>query len=178
MNSSLQQMLDQVVGAGHAVVKVTADLDYDQTDTKSETYVSDPKNPPLSQTKSSETYTGTGGSAGGVLGPDNVQVPTGTGNGKYDKTTTTQDNAVGMVTETRRSAPGSVRKLAVAVLLDQTTAKNVNTAQVQQLVSSAVGLDSKRGDSLAVTALPFDQTASTQAKQELAAAAKAKQQNQ
>jgi flagellar M-ring protein FliF len=185
LNGSLQQMLDQLVGASHAVVKVTADLDYDQTDTKSQRYVSDPTTPPLSQTKKTETYTGTGMPAGGVLGPDNVQVPTGAlgtggtgGNGKYANSSQTQDNAVGMVTETRRSAPGAVRKLAVAVLLDQTTAKGIDTATVQRLVSSAVGLDTKRGDTMAVTALPFNETASTEAKDALAGAAKAKKQSE
>ena len=179
LNSSLQQMLTQLVGPNHAVVQVTADLNYDQTDTKSQTYVSDPKLPPLSQTTKSETYTGTGTPAGGVLGPDNVQVPTGAGGtGKYANTSQTRDNAVGTVTETRRSAPGAVQKLAVAVLLDQTTAKGIDTATVQRLVSSAVGLNPKRGDTLAVTALPFDQTATTQAKQALTAAAKDKKQSE
>jgi flagellar M-ring protein FliF len=178
LNGSLQQMLDQLVGPNHAVVTVTADLDYDQTDTKSQVYVSDPKLPPLSQTKKNETYTGTGVPSGGVLGPDNVQVPAGAGgNGKYANTSQTQDNAVGMVTETRRTAPGAVRKLAVAVLLDKNTAKGIDTAAVQRLVSSAVGLDAKRGDTMAVTALPFDRTASTQAKDALTAAAKAKKQS-
>jgi flagellar M-ring protein FliF len=181
MDTSLQQMLDQVVGPGHAVVKVTADLNYDQTSTKSQTYVADPKLPPLSQSRTSESYTGSGGAAAGVLGPDNVQVPNGTaggGNGTYAQSAVTQDNAVGTVTQTTQSAPGSVRKLAVAVLLDSNTTAKVDTGAVQKLVSSAVGIDAKRGDTMAVTALPFDQTTANATKQAAAAAKKVQQRSQ
>jgi flagellar M-ring protein FliF len=180
MNDALQQMLNSVVGPGHAVVKTTADLDYDQTETKTQTYVApSPSTPPLSQSTNVETYNGTGGSVGGVLGPDNIQVPGGGGgNGTYSHSTNTQDNAVGMVSETRNSAPGNVRRLSVAVLLDATTAKNVDLAQVQKLVSSAVALDAKRGDTIAVSAMPFDQSAADKAKQAQATADKAATQAQ
>jgi flagellar M-ring protein FliF len=170
MNGSLQRMLDQIVGSGHAVVKVTADLDFDQTDTKSQTYVADPKLPPLSESKTSETYAGSGPPGGGVLGPDNVAVPAGSDKtGTYAQSTETRDNAVGVVTETRRTAPGAVRRLAVAVLLDSKTAEGVDSAAVQTLVSSAVGLDAKRGDTLAVTALPFGDNGAAAAEQATAA---------
>jgi flagellar M-ring protein FliF len=179
MNTSLQQMIDQVVGPGHAVVKITADLNFDRTDTKSQAYVADPKLPPLSQSKSSETYTGSGVPGGGVLGPDNIQVPVGTaGAGKYARSSQTQDNAVGVVTRTVQSAPGAVRKLNVAVLLDKNTAAGVDTAAVQKLISSAVGLDPRRGDTMAVTKLPFDQTVTTAAKQALDAAHRAEARTQ
>jgi len=180
MNNALQRMLDSVVGPGHAVVKTTADLDFDQTETKTQRYTADAAVPPLTESTAKETYTGTGNGAGGVLGPDNIQVPAnGTnGNGQYESTQETKTNAVGMVTETRKSAPGNVRRLSVSVLLDATTAQGVDNAQVQQLVSSAVGLDTKRGDTMAVTALPFDTSDAEQAKQSLAAAGKAEQQQQ
>jgi flagellar M-ring protein FliF len=178
MSSSLQQMLDQVVGPGHAVVQLTADLDFDQTETKTQTYTSDPKNPALSESTTAEKYNGAGGSTG-VLGPDNIAVPSaGAGTGTYDKSSTTRNNAVGMVTETRRSAPGKVRKLGVAVLLDANTAKNVNTAQVEKLVSSAVGLDTTRGDTMAVSTMGFDTSAAKDAQKALSAADMATQQEQ
>ena len=178
MASSLQQMLDQVVGPGHSKVKVTADLNYDQTATKSQTYVANSKNPPLSQTTNQENYTGTGSSAGGVLGADNIQVPSGSGPGTYTHRSSTQDNALGTVTQTVQTAPGSVRKLSVAVLLDSRTAANINTNSVQQLVSNAVGLSTARGDTMAVTSLPFDQTAVIAAKQAQVTTAKAQWQQQ
>jgi flagellar M-ring protein FliF len=195
VNGSLQQMLDRVVGPGHSAVKISADLNFDQTSTKSESYVANTKSPPLSETSTSETYTGNGlpgiGTAAGVLGPDNIQVPiganvassnTGTSGtstaGKYAKTSSTKDNAVGVVTQTVLAAPGGVRRLSVAVLLDSTTASKVDKAALEQLVANAVGLNTKRGDTMAVTALPFDATAAAAAKSALDSAGKTDQRNQ
>jgi flagellar M-ring protein FliF len=59
------------------------------------------------------------------------------------------------------------------VLLDSTTAGTVNPAQVQQLVSAAAGIDATRGDTVAVSAMPFDTSAATAAKDALAASAAA-----
>ncbi|MEV4132508.1 flagellar basal-body MS-ring/collar protein FliF [Dactylosporangium sp. NPDC049742] len=176
LNGALQNMLDTVVGPGHSVVQVTADLDFDATETKTQKYVADPAVPPLSESKSSEQYTGGNGTpVGGVLGPDNIQVPNGTGaggDGTYQQSTETRNNAVGMVTETKKTAPGAVRKLAVAVIVDSSVAK-VDEAQLQQLVSSAVGLDATRGDQIAVSSMAFDTTKATAEQNEQAEAAKA-----
>ncbi len=179
LSGSLQQLLTQVVGPNHAVVQVTADLDFDQTETKSQTYTSDPNTAPLSQSKSDEKYTGTGGAnAGGVLGQTNGTTGTTGGKGTYQSTKDVRDNAVDSVIETRQGAPGKVRKLGVAVLLDSATARKVDMAEVRQLASSAVGLDTTRGDTIAVSAMEFDQTAAQQAKEDLAAAQQADQQQQ
>jgi flagellar M-ring protein FliF len=175
LGTSLQHMLDQVVGPGNAVVQVTADLDFDSTETKTQKYVADPSTPPLAETKKTEKYTGGGNPVGGVLGPDNIQVPAGgvASGGAYEQTNETRNNAVGVVTETRKSAPGAVRKLSVAVMLNSGTVKGANEAQLQQLVSSAVGLDAQRGDTIAVTALAFDKSAAEATKKELEESQKA-----
>ncbi|MGI5169947.1 flagellar basal-body MS-ring/collar protein FliF [Spirillospora sp. CA-253888] len=174
MSTSIQQMLGKVLGQDRAAVKVTADLDYDKTESKTQRYVNDPKVPPLSSSRKEEAYTGGGTAVGGVLGPDNIQVPAGgNGNGNYKSATETRDNAVGTVTETRQAAPGKVRKLSVAVLVDGKAPTAVQTAEVEQLVSAAAGLDTKRGDTIQVSQMPFDQTAADRSAAEAAAAAKA-----
>ncbi|MFI5911205.1 flagellar basal-body MS-ring/collar protein FliF [Dactylosporangium sp. NPDC051541] len=178
LRSAVQTMLDTVVGPGHAAVNVTAAMNYDNTETKTQKYVADPAIPPLSEQKKSEQYTGGNGvPVGGVLGPDNIQVPNGTGaggDGQYQQTTETRNNAVGMVTETTKSAPGRVDKLGIAVIVDSSVAK-VDLAQLQQLVSSAVGLDPTRGDQIAVSSMAFDTSAATAEKNAQAAAAKGEQ---
>jgi flagellar M-ring protein FliF len=83
-----------------------------------------------------------------------------------------------VVTQTVLAAPGGVRRLSVAVLLDSTTASKVDKAALEQLVSNAVGLNTKRGDTMAVTALPFDASAAAAAKSALDSAKKAEQRNQ
>jgi flagellar M-ring protein FliF len=176
LGTSLTQLLDTVVGPGNAKAHVTADLDYDATETKTEKYVADPNTPPLSEQTKTERYTGNGNGATGVLGPDNVQAPAGqstSGTGVYEQDTATRNNAVGVVRETRKAAPGSVRKLSVAVVLNADAIKGANEAQLQQLVSAALGLDPQRGDTIAVSAMQFDKSAAATAAKELGDAAKA-----
>jgi flagellar M-ring protein FliF len=177
LNTSLQNMLDSVVGPGHAVVTTTAQLDYDQTQTTSENYSVDPSLPALSESTSREAYNGNGNGTGGVLGPDNIQVPNGTtstsGTGQYENLNQVKNNALNKTTEVRKSAPGAIKKLAVAVLLDSTTAGTVDSAQVQQLVSTAAGIDATRGDTVAVAAMPFNTSAAQTATDALAQSAAA-----
>lgn len=179
MSQSLQDMLDRVVGPGHSVVRLTADLDYDTTDTTTEKYVYDKTVPPVASTTTTEKWTGAGGTAvGGVLGPDNISVPAGNatpGANNYQKDSATVNNAVGKVVEQRKSAPGAVRKLNVAVLLDTRTAGTIDPAQVQALVASAAGITSARGDTIQVSRMPFDQSAEKDAQTQLAEAKKAEQ---
>jgi flagellar M-ring protein FliF len=172
MSTSLQRMVEQVVGPGHSVVRVSAVLDYDQSSRTVESYTA-PKSTtvPLSETANRETYTGSGAAVGGVLGPDNNNVPTGTGTGatKYDKTQTTRDNAVDKVVEQVKTAPGSVKRLSVAVMLDSATAGSIDQAKLQEAISKAAGLQPTRGDALSVTDVPFDTTAAKAAETELKA---------
>ncbi len=58
-------------------------------------------------------------------------------------------------------------------MLDTQSLKGSTPQQVQALVSSALGINAKRGDTLTVTTMPFDRTAAKTAAAELAAANKA-----
>ncbi|GGK18208.1 flagellar M-ring protein [Pilimelia terevasa] len=179
MNSAVTRMLESVVGTGKAMVKTTSDLDFDETETESQRYTADPAVPPLTETTKNEKYTGGGAGNGGVLGPDNIQVPNGNGgNGTYDSTEEARRNAVGVIKETRKAAPGAVRRLSVSVLLDQNAAAGVNQAQVQQLVSAAAGINAARGDTMAVTILPFSTADADTAKAEEDKAAAAEKTDQ
>jgi flagellar M-ring protein FliF len=180
MNTSLQNMLDSVVGAGHAVVTTTAALDFDQTQTSSKTYQQDPSLPATSEQNSREAYNGSGNCNGGVLGPDNIAGPgctsSSAGPGQYENSTQTKNNALNEVNKVSKSAPGSIKNLHIAVLLDSTTAGSVDPTQIQQLLSSAAGIDPTRGDSIAVSAMPFSTNAAKDAQTALAASAAASKQ--
>lgn len=174
LNTSLQNMLDAVVGPGHSAVTTTAQLDLDQTETTSKTYTSDPSVAALSESISREAYNGNGTGTGGVLGPDNIQVPNGStsssGTGQYENSNTVRNNAVNQTEEVRKAAPGKVSRLTVAVLLDSTTAGSVDPAKIQQLVGAAAGIDPTRGDIVSVAAMPFNTSAADAAAKELNAA--------
>jgi flagellar M-ring protein FliF len=182
--AAVQKMLDRVLGPGRAVVTVNAVLDFDSATTNSRTYSYDKDVPPLSQSTTSESYGNGASPTGGVLGSNTTAASaaatstaaasTGTaaaGSGSYSKTSDTRDNSVNTVDQTRVSAPGAVKQLGVSVVMDEAVAKNVDTATIKEQVASAVGLDTKRGDTLAVATMPFD-TSATEAAAKAAANAK------
>ena len=174
LSSKLENLINATLGAGHAVVTVNADLNFDQTDTVTKTYNNNPSNPPLSEQEDIEKYAGGGTGSGGTLGTGTAATGTSgtTGTGAYSKTSKTVNNPLGVQTQHVQSAPGAVNKLAIAVLLDGTT-KTVNVPAIQSLVQSAVGLNPTRGDTLSVQAMPFNTSAAQQAQQAQKAAAKA-----
>lgn len=181
VDAALQDMLDKVLGPGHSAVRVTADLDFDKTLTTTESYSSNPKVLPLSVSAAKETWKGIAPTVGGVLG-GGTGTATGTGGvatgstsgtGSYIKSNSTTDNAVDKVVEQRENAPGAIRKLNVAVILDSATIGTIKPAQIQALVSSAVGITPARGDTIQVSSLPFDKTAAVAAAQQLKDAKKA-----
>ncbi len=172
--SNAQTILDRVLGPDHAVVQVRADLDFSKKSSTSETYSYTQGTPPLSQSTQNETYAGAGASVGGVLGPENQATGTnGTGSGNYQKSSTTEDNAVDKTTTTTEQAPGSINRLTVSVVMDGTVSGALNQQQVTDLIGNAVGLDAARGDQITVAAMPFDTSAAQAAQDELAAAAAA-----
>jgi flagellar M-ring protein FliF len=177
MSTAVQQMLDRVLGPGHAVVRVNAELDYASTETTSQTYVSASGVPPLTEATTSEAYKGPGAGAGGVLGQTwpTLTGAAGTGSGgTYSKSERTVDNPVGSVVTKAQGAPGTVKRLSVAVVLDAGRT-GIATNEVQQLVENAVGLDAKRGDTVQVSKLPFDTSAAQAAAKQLGEAQSAQQ---
>jgi flagellar M-ring protein FliF len=136
--ANAQQILDRVAGPGKAVVTVRADLKFDKVATTAESYNYTQGTPPISQSTTAEKYTGTAANAGGVLGSQ-ATTATGNGNSTYDKSATTENNAVGKTVTTTEGAVGTVGRLTVSVVMDNATTAGVNQPQLQSLVSNAVG---------------------------------------
>lgn len=176
MSDSVQTVLDRVLGAGNTAVQVTADLNFDKSVTNSTRYFSDPELPPLSESALTERYDAPNDPAfGGVVGPDGL-LDTNAGanpagaNTNYTKKQRTTDNAVGQTVEQREAAPGSVGSLHVGVVLDQRALGAVAPEEVQTLISSALGVNPERGDTVEVSVMPFDRSAEEAAEAALAAA--------
>ncbi|WP_433827442.1 flagellar basal-body MS-ring/collar protein FliF [Actinoplanes sp. CA-015351] len=170
LNNSLQSMLNSLVGPGNAVVTSRVSLDFDQTETRSKKYSADPATPAESESINTETYSGSGTGQGGVLGPDNIQVPNNAGNGQYNNKNEVRNRQLDEVEEVRRNAPGSIEKLDVSVLMNSAVAGSVDPAQIQELLSAAAGIDATRGDTIAVASMPFDTSAANAAQASLTAA--------
>lgn len=157
--SSVQAMLDRVVGAGNAVVSVSAELDYDKTQTTTETFTSDPSAAPLSESTTREEYTGSNSTETGVLGPDNIGGPApDDDNGNYLKETAVRNNAVNKVTSVQETAPGSVKRQSVSVVVSKEAAASLNMGELEQMVAAAAGVDEERGDVVSVSRMTFDKT--------------------
>lgn len=170
--SNVQAMLDRVVGAGNAVVSVSAELDYDKTARTTETFSADETLPPLNESTSVEDYSGGAATDAGVLGPDNISVPAGDdGGGAYHKETAVNNNAINKVTETLESAPGNVKRQSVSVVVSDEAAADLNLTDLQAMVAAAAGVDDTRGDVVSVSRMAFDTTTAETAQVALEVAA-------
>ena len=165
VKTAVQAMLDKVVGPGNATVAVAADVSTESAQRTEETYTTPTNAPSLSETTQSETYTGSGGGAAGVLGPDNIAVPNGAnGNGTFNSQSSTKDNAVDKITEQRTIPAGAVNKQTVSVALNKdAVGGDVSTNEIRNLVNAAAGIDVARGDSVSVEMVNFSKASATEA---------------
>jgi flagellar M-ring protein FliF len=177
MGTKVQNMLDRVLGAGNSTVQVTANLNFDKAVSESKTYRQADPGLALSSRTDTENYQGPAGGAAsnGVVGPDGQMDSmaatggTGTDASTYAKKSRTTDNAIDTTVEHRESAPGSVDSLHVGVVLDQTAAASSDPQEIEQMISSAIGIKPRRGDTVRVSVLPFDRSTEKAAAKELAA---------
>jgi flagellar M-ring protein FliF len=156
--ADVQGLLDVAIGPDLASVVVRADLDFDEFSAESETYTPESA-VVIKEFRVDETFTGTGDAASGTVGVDGA--PTGDealDESNYTRSEATSESVIDReVTRTVR-APGRIRSLSVAVVMDNgaLTGAAVPTPQeVESLVTAALGLDSERGDSVVVSSVPF-----------------------
>lgn len=173
LETRVTRMLTQVLGPGKAVAMVTADLNFDKRKTTTTTVQ---PGQILSQQTTNEQGSGTAGAAG-VPGTDTglpgstVPAQGGAGGSQYSKQQTTTNYQLGSQQETLETAPGEIRRLSVAVVLNG----NFGALQVQQitdLVRAAVGAQDARGDLINISSMPFDTTYLEEAKREMEQAQK------
>ncbi len=187
MERRISGMLDRVLGPNRAAVRVTAELNFDQVQENSETYqpVANNQGLPRSSQRKVESYTGTGTMpAGGVPGTETnipgYQAPGGgigggiggayggygyyptASNSSYTKTEDTVNYEMDKTVSNVVEAPGAVKRLSVAVMVDSLQPQQVDS--IRQAVIAAAGLDIARGDQVAVENVSFD-TSDSQAAQ-------------
>ena len=162
VQSAVQAMLDKVVGVGNATVVVAADLSTESASRVEESFTSPTEALTLSDSVDTETYTGTGGAAAGVLGTDTAAATDGT-DGTFSSESTTRNNAVNKVTENRTIPAGSITRQTVSVALNADAAAGINVADVTSLVASAAGIDAVRGDAVTVEVVAFSTAGATAA---------------
>lgn len=170
MKQDLERILSAHVGPGNAIVELTLEIE-----TRSEQVTErrfDPAQRALiSQEVEESTDQSRESQAAAVTAASNLPDGAGQGDGQSSASReTTRQRSNFEVSETRRdmvAAPGDVRRLSVAVLvngIEGTGAEgkpaivprgDAELATLRQLVAAAVGLDEARGDQLTITSLPF-----------------------
>ena len=174
LRKRITDIVEGVVGPGAARVTVTADLD--QTSTTKEQVQFDPDGQVVRSTQTSESNDKTAdpNSNGAVTASANIpggaQQPGASTATQQSGTTSELTNyEISKTTTTSVTAPGEVKKLAVAVVVDGTLtpSKDGKTPpvyaprspedmqKIEDLVRAAVGIDANRGDVVKVTNIRF-----------------------
>jgi flagellar M-ring protein FliF len=158
LEAKLNAMLTSTLGAGKAQVQVNADLNMDKT-TKN-TLVYSKKGVPSEITNDTETLKGSGTTRGGTAGTG-ANIPTysagtaGSGaNSNYKHVVKTQKNALNKEVSTIDVAPGAVKKLNVALVVDKSIPP-ATVASLQKTIASAAGVTPARGDTISATQMAF-----------------------
>jgi len=178
MEHRVDEMLSTVLGEGRYTVKVTAEVNFDQVKLTNKTYEPVVGNEGIvrSSQKKSENYSGVGGIPGGVPGVESnipgYQAVVG-GNLSYNKQEDTKNYEVNEKVEEVIKAPGGIKKLSVAVFVDNVQPQQKE--QIQRALAAAAGIDSARGDVIVVENLPFDKTLVSTLNAERAQAARSDQ---
>lgn len=152
----ITQLLARATGSPASVV-VRATLDFDETSTEIETFDQDSQVALREQT-TTETFEGEGAGPSGTVGVDGGPTATGAGESTYERDEVLREYGVNRTVTTTTEAPGQVEKMSVAIVMDDGTATGAtvpDAGEVETLVAAAVGLDAERGDSVAVSAVPF-----------------------
>ena len=175
LRKRITDIVEGVVGPGAARVTVTADLD--QTSTTKEQIQFDPDGQVVRSTQTSESNDKTAdpNTNGAVTAsaniPGGLQQPGASTATQQSGTTSELTNyEISKTTTTSVTAPGEVKKLAVAVVVDGTltpskdgktppvyAARSPEDMQkIEDLVRAAVGIDATRGDVVKVTNIRFN----------------------
>ncbi|MGO9481926.1 MAG: flagellar basal-body MS-ring/collar protein FliF [Candidatus Kryptoniota bacterium] len=151
--NNAQTMLDGVLGPGNAIVRVNAQLDFNQVEKTTEEY--DPNSVVLSEQTMQERS----------------PVPGDTSSNNSTRTNSVTNYDVGKSVEKIVGSTGGIKKLSVAVLVNgkytaiekggestvnYTPRTEQEITQLTNIVKTAIGFDNTRGDEVSVLNVPFE----------------------
>lgn len=173
LRTQVEQLLAPMVGAGNFTSEIQVELDMNEVTSARESY--DKEGAVRRETTQASQSTGPGQAAGvpGVLSntpPPPAQAVPGAPQGtpapaqpaapaqSNGENSTSRTFELGREVAVSNQAPGGLKRLSVAVALNQAALKNLKPAdqqKIQDLVSAAVGADPQRGDKVTVIVRPF-----------------------
>jgi len=185
LEKNILAMLEDALGQGMIIARVTAKLDFEKNDQTEEIYDPDSAVIRSQQTASESTVGAT--PTGGVIGVQ-AQLPAGENQGgtgtsgqpsKRDKNNQVTNYEINKITRVVSKPTGTISKLSVAVMINGVMAENdageeEYQARTQeemdkytQIVQSAVGYNQERGDQIKVENIQFDRSVELQRLKEL-----------
>ncbi len=185
LSKKAQDMLEKVLGPGQAIVRVSAEVNYDSMTTSQEKFDPDgqvvrtqTKNDESIESATSANSTATGISANTATDTNSTASAGPVNNTKNRKTTSTVEYEIGKThTEVVQSAGGIKRLTAAVTVATQMQGMGADRKVVartpeemeklRRIVSSALGTDSSRGDTVALEELAFNDQFATDMTQQL-----------
>jgi len=178
LENQIESILERTVGLGRVVAKVSADLDWTQTERTEETF--DPDSQVARSSQTDNEFASESGGEGGVAGiiansPDITTAAGATSSGTSSNRTSETINYEISKTVSRHILPvGKIQRLSIAVLVDGKSiaapaAEGADGAggtafspweadelkEFEELAKRAVGYSADRGDEISVINAPF-----------------------
>lgn len=157
----VEEMLGQVLGPNRASATVSAELDFTEVSREEESY--DPSSTVLRSERSvNQSSSGTrgGGVAGVVSNLSNdpsLLTPNSASQSDEGKSEVVKNYEVSRAIIKSNLPKGAIKRLSVAVIVDESSLEAQNLAQISAVVKSAVGYNDLRGDVVTVESVPFYQ---------------------
>jgi flagellar M-ring protein FliF len=172
LRDQLSRLLVPMLGEGNFSSEIQVELDMDEVTRAREEYDKDG----VVRTETEENSTANAaGAAAGIPGatsntpppaaqpadrpPQGTEAQAGAGATVNGQSRTARTYELGREVSVANTAPGGIKRLSVAVAVSKTamkSAKPADIAQIERLVSSAVGANPQRGDAVTVVVRTFE----------------------
>ena len=171
IEADILDIIEARVGSGNARVQVMLEIDTEREAISERVF--DPAGRVISGKETTEvTETSSGGSSGSISVSSNLPEGDANASGSQSNTERTQTDEtisydLSEIRREREKAPGAIKRLSVAVLVnhietqngdgtsDLTPRDDAELTQLRELVSMAVGFNEERGDTLTVQNMSF-----------------------
>ena len=160
IQQNIQTLLDNSLGRNQAFVRVSVELDFDEKNLDRQTFTPVVEEGGIirSQQDVTESYNGRSNMPGGPAGVQS-NVPgyvaeNRNSNAEYERKESTKNYEVNEENQKIVSSPGSISRLTVAVLVNDTMT-DAQRENLLRVVSSAAGINEARGDVISVEPMPF-----------------------
>ncbi len=163
LKTKVQDILDKALGPNKSVVQASVVLDWTQRETTTQAF--QPTESALRSVQTvTEVYTGTADNLAGIPGAatnlpqlSNTGTISGTSPVLYARRENTSNYEITEVNSKSVETPGQVKRISLSVLVDGVT-DQAQLASMRSVISAAAGIDTLRGDTLAVESLTFDRS--------------------